>query len=342
VEVHNAVVHQLIKEADQKNTADKLLRDEVFDKDSNVLISFLKSIQTAYSKRAKATGQFDTDIDEYPFQRYLDDYISGGELTSQSFLTFTERSMTRLVNQAKSQVKATGGFVLFLHYKVNGNSYLMVLILSQKHVFNIDDLDLKALEAVDPDTLRYAVRIDINKWKQEQDSQDDRPYLNFLRGKSAQVADYFQSFIGCTDFSPAKQSTDGMIEACHKYLTEIKNLDTEQRRQADKEILQYCTERRNVGEMVSLNTIAAMMNPEDPNEFIDYVDKNELFFPEFFEAHPTSLRKLKRYKYKTKKWDLAFDHDVFGEKVIYDKNTNTILIRDVPDDFVSQTDIDNE
>jgi nucleoid-associated protein len=345
--VHNAIVHKLIKDVDTKKASYKP-RDTAFDKTDESLVSFCIAIQKSYAAKSKATGRFNEDESIYGFQGELHTYFIEEGKSESAFLAFTKLAMNRLVASAKSQTKAAGGHTLFLHYEYNKNHYLMVLILSPKDVYNIEALDLKTLKAVDIDALRYAVRIDLNAWvsaKNEVENEKHPSYLNFLRGTAAKVADYFHEFIGCTDYSRAKESTNGMIDACRQYWADVKKLDTEKRRNMEKEIYSHCVGIAKSGEMIALNSIAGLVNPEKPEDFISYVNEREMYFPDYFHPDRSALNnRLKRYKYKSNNgWDLSFDHNLYGKgkNIVYNKADNTITIRKVPEDFSGAVDIDS-
>ncbi len=344
MKLHNAIVHELVKQPDQTEHADKRMRQQgCFDSESNVLKDFAQVIHTGYLKKSKSLGRFDDDTATYPFQTYLLNYLEDSSYPSDGFIQFTQKAMDRLVEQAKTSIKAAGGFVLFMHYEVFENHYLMLQIISQKQVFNIEDLDIKDLDAVDLETPRYAVRIDINEWLLQKNGEvkdeDDSVYVSFLRGTASKVSDYFQNFIGVTDYAAPKQATAAMIDTCRQYLSESGE-DNDARRGIEKNVLEFCEERKKTGQPVPLADIAGIINRDAPGELIDYINEHELEVPNYFEPDSGELRKLKRYEYRGENWNISFNHELFTNGiVVYNESNNTLTIKDVPADFAHKLDL---
>ena len=266
-----------------------------------------------------------------------------------AFVQFTENAMELLVNKVKTEPMAKGGFVLFLHYSYNDTHYLMVLLLSHKNVFNIEDLDIEQLKAVDLETLRYAARIDLTKWSNTllsdevaNEENNIQTYLNFIRGSAESVSRYFQDFIGCTDFSPAQQSTKGMIDASRKYMADVMDLSPDERRNVEQAILEYCLAQRENDNPASQIAIAGIIDHDNVDRYITYMgEQDDVLYPDSFVPHLNELRKLKRYSYKSNQygWNLTFDHVAYEEYVNYDPEEDRIVITNVPKDFADKLDL---
>ncbi|MBE8717069.1 nucleoid-associated protein [Cellvibrio polysaccharolyticus] len=184
--------------------------------------------------------------------------------------------------------------------------------------------------------MRYAVKINITEFTKP---TPEDPYISFIRGTAQRISEYFLNFIGCKDYIPPAQSTNEMIEAVRDYMSSI-NYDTETRRNIESQILGYCVSQRKSNKPVYLSAISELVDPTNSEALIIHINDNNIMCSDVFEADPTTLRKLKRYEYRSKKWSLSFDHDLYeGKTITYDKDAKTITIRNVPEDFERTLDL---
>lgn len=331
--IHNAVAHELVKQADQKGASKKLNEKGAFDKASGILRRFIETTDKAYNRRPKALGNFDSNTTAYPFQTLLNEYLSKKDYSEENFLTLTEEAMELLVASSTNILKATGGVVIFMHY----DEKFMVLLLSRKKVFNLKDFVLEDLDAIDIDFMRYAVKIDAATFISTAENKD--PYISFIRGTAQKVSDYFLDFIGCKDYVSPQKSTEQMIDAARRYMATLP-IETEERRSIEQKILSYCVTQRKAGLPVHISAISPLINPEKDDGFIEYINIHEIKCSDVFEVDPKSLKKLKRYEYRASKWSLSFDHDLYtNNKIVYNKENRTIIIKDVPEDFSLSLDL---
>lgn len=337
--IHHVVAHELLKDIDNKKADKEINPKGAFNKTLPILQRFIDTTEKAFNKRPKALGKFDPDVLNYPFQKVLSDYLSSKHKNEIDFLSMTNVAMDILVASATDVLKASGGIVIFMHF----DDSFMILLLSRKTVFNLKEFELEDLEAMDIDSMRYAVKINVagllSKPKDINEEYD--PYIGFIRGTAATVSGYFLNFIGCKDYQSPQQSTNGMIEAVRQYMASL-NYDTDKRRDIEQQILSYCVGQKKSGNHVYLAAIAPLIDPNNENGLIEFINQRNLNCTDVFEADPNALRKLKRYDYKSKKWSLSFDHDLYGGTITYNKNAKTITIRDVSEDFEKSLDLDDD
>jgi len=338
VDIHHIIAHELIKEVDQKKAAKSLNTKGPFPKGSEVVIKFLANTQKAFNRRPKALGKFESSELAYPFQKLLRLYLSNKNYDETSFVALPAPALDLLVKSAYDNLKATGGIVIFMHYDNN----FMVLLLSRKDAFNLKDFELETLKTIDIDFMRYAVRIDNAEFSLKKSNNDKLPYISFIRGTAQRVSEYFLDFVGCKSYVSPQQSTDEMIEAVREYmLNRDEPYSPEKRREVEVQILEYCVTQRKNNQPVYMSSIAPLVDPENESGLIEYINEKDIKCSDIFEADPTSLKKLKRYDYKSKKWSLAFDHDIYNSTIKYNKELKKIIISDVPEDFEKRLDIIN-
>lgn len=81
----------------------------------------------------------------------------------------------------------------------------------EKDTLRIKDLSLDPVEGIDLDKLHMAARVNLSDWRAN-DPLKTR-YISFRVGKSSGgVTDYFSDFIGCQEYTVAKEDTADLID----------------------------------------------------------------------------------------------------------------------------------
>ena len=76
----------------------------------------------------------------------------------------------------------------------------------------------------------------------------------------------------------------------------------------------------------------------EPNEFLKFANSEEYSLSTGFEPHRDTIKRLRRIFGKDKKLALSFDTDLLGNRIIYNQNEESLLIRELPNDLKIQLD----
>lgn len=223
---------------------------------------------------------------------------------------------------------ATGGYPLFLRFTNQGQDWVLIAMLKLKAGTGINQntLDLSDTLSFDISHLHEAVRININKWR-----QDEQPYLSFVkkRASNQDVSHYFLDALGCTDYTDSKANTITVLEALTDYC-ENSSLSPEQKNEARRRTYEYCEEKFNAGEPVNLSSLSSRINDQQPDEFANFVRNGDYEVGETFEPNKTIYTRLKRIKGRVGNTNISFDViDIQSGNIDLD-DSNNLIIRNVP------------
>lgn len=204
----NIILHQIIRENEEEpelNCSDHNLVE------NDTVIEFVEKLIKIYSSKNPTFGAFEEDSVNYPFQKKVREYLDGS-----NFITFSKESMSILKKEIKTP-KATGGYVVFVHYEEKQVDFIITAMLDKSTQFAVDDasLGIEKLKTLDIDKLARANRINVKKWDAEESL-----YLTFIKG-TRDVSKYFQKFIGSTDITSAKINSRIIDNAVNRYLIPI-------------------------------------------------------------------------------------------------------------------------
>ena len=192
-----------------------------------------------------------------------------------TFYEFTDKAVTHFEAIINATPQATGGYVLFCHFKTT-EEFLSVIMLNDKESYIIDsNLDINANFRLDIEKLDVANFTNTSKW-----TNNDDVYLSFTRGKK-DISKYFRTFIGCTDFTSAKESSENLKMALTDYLLKAatNQQDTEKIKAS---VFAYCDQRMKSKEDISLDFVSSLINHDEPEKFKEFAFIRRISGKRFF------------------------------------------------------------
>jgi len=338
MEIVEATIHQLRKAPQTKGeeSVTRHLRTAPLVVDET-LTNVSKDLLAMYASRQNSTGTFGVNPTLHQFPVHLDAYVKG----SLPFYDFSREALTLIEREMARTLLASGGFALFLRYSQNDSDYLLVAMLKLKPGAGINEatLDLEPTLNIDTNLLHEAARINLTRL-----AAGDEPYLTFIRGRTraGDVTEYFRNALACENFTSAKHHTQQLIQAANDFVEAREDLTTEQEKHDElikmRARLFECFQT-NKKEVV-LQTLAAAIMPDEPQNFIDFI-KDAVLSEKYqlsdrFQPDRKTFSKLKRIQGRIGKTiTLSFDvADVQQSRVAYDAESNTIILHGPPEDLV--------
>lgn len=278
-----------------------------------------------YSRRAsKAYGKFSTDEENYPTPVNLRKYLKG----KMDFAALTLALMATLAKEAQAKTASTGGHVFFAHFEKDKVQYLLVAIVTDKLSAALTtNEDLEDVEHLDVDGFRFAGRISLTGWG----NNDDR-YIGFLKGKGA-VSDYFKEFLGCDTTIQSRVETTSLVNAL-KSFADQKKLGSAQRDLFMNRALAICDRDARQQRVIDFTTLANELYPDHPDDLVKVLADPKLSLNDGFVADRRALKGLVSFKKRTDYWSVEFERKALqAGKVRYNFEEGSITLFDVPEDL---------
>jgi len=322
MDLKKIIIHTLVKKKGENAKLTKAKKELAI---TALHQTFMEDVKNVYYKKSNPIyGVFDAEEETYPYQKFLDNYLED----KSTFLEFTVKAMTHFEKIINEEYNATGGYVLFCHFKTT-EEFVAAIMLNDKNGYLVDEnLDLKANMRLDIEKLDVANFTNCSKWNNNEDV-----YLSFTKGKK-NISNYFKKFIGCTDFTSAKETSENLKKALGDYLIQA-GLEKKAIDEIKENIFSYCQNKMSKKEDISLDHISSLINDEEPNLFKEFASTEQYQVSPTFKGHNT-LRSLKYYSTRSKDFTLVFDSKLLGKKIVYNEKKNDILIKDIPEDLKTQ------
>lgn len=323
--LRHATVHKLIKEKGKVGAENVTIqeRETELDVGNEKVISLAQQIKETYTTK-NGLGYGDFEEDAGIFEQKLSQ-LHSDEIT---FISFTRSAMGQLKNAIKEKSLATGGYLLFYEYEEARKALLIIAMLKNKGRFNFnEDLDLTDVQTIDIDNLHIAARINFNKW-----DADDEHYISFVKGRSQDITDYFKSFIGIDDenYTDSKENTGDLYKVATAYF-EVNTYPMERENSAKSQLYTLAMERHSEGRPITIQEIAHVINPENPDHFQEFANSEDYNLPGEIYIDKKEARKLVNFSGGDNLVRVSFSTEALdANRVTYDLEDDSITIHGIP------------
>ena len=340
MQLNKIAIHKISKEPNQSE-CEVMLSEGLLPRDNEVVLEFASSLSKAYfHKKSRFYTQFKAEHIEPQFKSNFDDYLR--EVVD--FFEFTTNATFILKEEMLRKPQSKGGILVTMHYtSSNNNEYLFIALLDNKQDFSINDtLDLVKQITLNIEHMAMASVINITKYQ-----ADRHNYLTFLRGLR-NIPDYFMDFIGA-DSSRNKeiaQITKDWVKAINDFF-DAKEYPQDTVEEKANILLSNIKTLHKHQEIITAQTIANAIYPEDPDEFIEFVynEESDYELPSEMEKMDTSVIntiKIFSYNNKQKSFSLKFKRVDIDRMITINEDSITITDREIVEDIRRKIDDEDE
>jgi len=357
--VNQAVVHALIKEQ-HKPIQPSVIQTELLDPEDEKVVKLVTGVVNIYGSRnnnahygvfrkyGDGRGQFPVNVDGY---------IASSTITSSDFLDLTKVAMDELYSKAENNSASSGGYMLFADYQNEAGRFLLAAMIKQKEGLTLNKkLKLELFMQLDLTRLHQAARINFSKYKDYLDANSEERaelvYLSFISPKvGIKASGYFVTALGCIAGATAATATSNLIKASGQFFRDHSKLGSSDRYQFRQDLLGYIKSKSTLGQFVKLTEVESiarkyipssepLLQDEICNELISHLNNEENQVPSEFLASEKTLNRFTQINYKSDNWQFKFQINSLGNdetaEIFYDKETNKLIIREVPLELRSQ------
>lgn len=351
VEILNAVIHSVKKESDS-SVAEAQYKERCFSTSDPLLITFTDDLVKAYSEEANTWADMKGATHNIFHQNLIKWFKPNTPEDQIEFYDFSKIIVDEIVLEIKKKFKATGGYMLLIHFKSNSVNYLLVVMLKLETRFGIDETDLTFFETASFTMKNFheAVRMNLDTWLARSNGQgtDEEgiadKFFSFVkkRGTDEDITQYFRDALGCDNFAESSINTSTLIRALDAFI-DTKSFATEELkleyRERKRDVLHtYLSTKVKEREPVKLSVITALISPtdneDDENEFLTFIKSNEKFkIDEIFKPHKGKTKDLERVSGKINGGSISFPIEQIEQSVFYNPETRELRINEIPDDL---------
>lgn len=331
LEIHNLIIHNIIKKQHDKNIT-KNVRPYEIKVTERHNIFFQKILNIYYKKSNPAYGVFDNDKITYPYQSLVDDFLE----IKTSFKNFTEYSMNLFISKMKTN--ATGGFYLVSYFTSNSNKFLAIIMLNNTTNYDIDENNLDIVEKMTLDIDKIDVANIINLTKREAKTNT---YLSFTKGRK-DISGYFIDFIGCSKLTDSKHFSNNLKIAVNDFLIQ-EDFSNEQKIHLKMNAHSILYERTKAKKEIDIQEFCNILFPENPDKLKDFLSEEAREVTSNFKCEMSVFKDYQSIHFESSKVKFQFDRDLLDDvNIIYDRNEKSLKFKNLDQSVINQIEnIDN-
>ena len=279
-------------------------------------------LQTYNKKQDKQYGQFNPET-ESPFPAELGSYLN----ESIDFTKLTQDCLNGLRESLDQAGALGGGYVLFADYQQGLTRYLLLCMLtSNVSVTVTEELTIQDVAYLDTAKMPLACRINITEW---QGNENSGRYLSFLRPRGGKrLSDVFQEALGCSETSNSKKEADTLVTAVKEFAKETPSLENHV--EVSRQVYDFCQNKADEGDALTLDELTGYLSEAGSDDFAKFVNTRDYDMSQPMTPEKRVLTRLVRYTGRSKGLNVAFDAELLGNQVVYNKDLNQLVIKDVP------------
>ena len=321
MQVVHAAVHYISKSAHSDEAivtpADGLL--EVSDQLNRLIGEILESYNARCAQQA---GVFQADEVNYPLSALFRAYREG----VTDFLAASITATNRLAFLMRQQLLSTGGHVLLVHYTRANEHYLLIVKLNSAKGSMFEALArVRDADHLNVHTLQVAARINLSAWLAEEEIR----YLTFVcKRESGHPSNYFREFIGCDMLADSKVESGKLatvVDEYCKHQMEAALFSEDDTVAVMRRVFDYAVERTKAREPISLLAVAAIVSPDNAEQFTAFLNAHPSRPTDEFMADRGSLRKLADYVFNSRDFKLTMSHQFKTDHRVRIENQQLII-----------------
>lgn len=283
---------------------------------------FLDSLQKLFKSQGMLYGDFSPTS---PFEAEYKAHSNDGK-DPVDLVAFSLQSAERLRLIMEDTQFSTGGFICYLSYESDGDTYLMVLILNLTDAFTLQkngsQYSVVSIEHLDLKHLRMGLQFNVSAYQ-----RGEEVYIYFQSGGSKDTSDYFyKDYAGTKNIIPPAKSTRTLM----KWLNTQYDLAAEHNNCEKFEFKARVDTLLFERDEISLNELKEIFFPGDKEKQDSFIESaNEAKVPQTVVIKKSVLNQYRVLKVKPEDStvDLKFTtSDVEEGNIIVDHEDKQLII----------------
>jgi len=296
--------------------------------DHEALFSQLKKV--FQFKAGKFHGHFDEDYSSAPFQNWLKEHLDN----KISFERLCQHYMTQfkeLVDKTSEAFEAT--VICLLEDRADGPRFYIFSLDSSSGLLLDNTLTLDTVDYLNTSKLDLAIRIDLDDWLS--DAESETPYLCLVRSRSkAKIGEAFTQSCGFKGTIDSAKETETLMEVLAGY---TKQVEPKEAAQVHQKAYEFCVEQQQLGEAVPINELSGFIDEKEPTRFAEFAEQEaQLDSKKSLRPDTRKLKHLVRISGKGNGLSLSFSSDLMQQTILFDEKTDTLTITSIPKSLKKQ------
>lgn len=287
-----------------------------------------RELKNTYVRKAgKTYGCFSDDSAEFPLAAWLRQYLE----ESIPFTSFCSNALKHLKLQIEKTEAPIDNVILFVHEQIEAGDALYIYLVDHSSGQYFDgDLVLCDSLFLDTNNINLAAKVKIPELL----AGDNHNYLSLMRWRGEkELSDAFLDFIGLTNKVDIAADTSQFLDLVTHY---TQDLPPEEAKQTKTAVVDYCLEQDKSGQPVVIQELAKQISHADKPDFSEFVKRGQPEAKAELIPDKAQLKNFVRISGRNELLSMSFASACLGESVVYDPETDSITINNIPPSLKSR------
>lgn len=306
---------------------------ELRQRDSEITLSgkaeeLCRELKNTYVRKAgKSYGCFSDDTAEYPLGAWLRQYLDES-ITFTSFCTHALEHLKLTIEKIEAPVD---NMVLFVHEQIEAGDALYIFLVDHSTGQYFDsDLVLCDSQFLDTSNINLAAKVKLPELL----ADERQNYLSLMRWRGEkELSDAFVEFVGLANKVDVAADTSQFLELVTHY---TEDLPPEEAKQTRTAVVDYCLEQDKSGQPVVYQELAKQISHADKPSFTEFVESRQPQTKTELIPDKAQLKNFVRISGRNELLSMSFASACLGESVVYDPQTDSITINNIPPSLKSR------
>lgn len=318
--IKQLIAHRLCKTSPTSPSSITLRKEPLnLDGRAEELCRELKN--TFIRKAGKVYGGLSDQSAEFPIKSWLTQYIE----EKIGFPTLCANVLQQLKLQLDKTESVLDSHVVCFFESLEGGDAFYLAVTGHNHAQFLDgELNLCDTRFLDTQDIHLAAKIKIP----EMLGDEQLNCLSIVRWRGEkEISEAFMDAMGFANKVDLAADTSQFLELVTEY---TKNLPEEEAKVTQKQVVEYCLEQDKTGQPVSIQALSSEISTQDRPPLRDYAKQIRSPVKEELIPDKSQLRNYVRISGRNEQLSMSFASACLGKTVVYDPETDTITIRDLP------------
>lgn len=287
-----------------------------------------RALKHAWLKRGgKVYGRFSDAAGDNPLPAWLE----GWQAENVSFVKLTEQWLQHAEVLLAQTENVLDVYCVFVHEALEAGETCWLFLTGHEPAFAINgDMTLDDAYYLDTNHILLAAKVNLTEWN----SGGSNKYLTFVRAAGEKdLSEWFEKVVGFTDKLDTAKQTEQLLAVVDDYTRKLPDELAEQTRE---KVVEYCLEQSKAGESVTLEALSKSVTPDASDEFQAFAVSHESKPPVDLVPHAGQLRQYVRISGRNEQMSMSFSSGCLGEAVVYDAESDSLTIKNIPSSLKSR------
>ncbi len=248
-----------------------------------------------------------------------------------SFLTMTQSLVSHLKEALEKYEDAFDAKIIFAIDDLMEQDQFYIFWVNHVEAIQINSHnEIQYIDYVDPSKVTFAFKVKIEQWLEETSNQ----YLTILGARgNPELNEVLEEFAGFTKGLDKVEQTEEFLSIVEAFAEAMPDENAKEYR---SQVMEYCLEQDKTGMPVSVNELSFQVDQKEPTRFSQFAQERQTDPIDEIHTDRARLKRYVRFSGRDKNLSISFSSDRFGEGIVYDTDSESLIIKDIPKSLKQQ------